>query len=218
MLNDLPEPLSVDDWTELYQEIRVSGSIISFADICELARHSPALNLAFGEKWGWGLNQETVKHFLAQDIERCHGLKLSFLEEGEIDEPDPYQILKRAIIAAEESSVEFDALLIACGRILDAKVDLHPQLQCWLVNYLLQRVVPPPARRGPDPFPNRERDRYIIHFLKYIDELKYPITENEASFENLSACHAIHEIFSNHLEIPSVKRLMNIWSERRSQR
>ncbi|MFD2739963.1 hypothetical protein ACFSUD_10315 [Sulfitobacter aestuarii] len=182
------------------------------------AETSPALRLAFSEGELWGFDEKGMKHVVALEIELSHGLKLHYLEKDKIERLDTYRVVKSAITAAEESLIYFDALVIACGRILDAGVQLHPQLQSWLVNYLLGRTTPPPPKRGPDPYPKLERNFLINHFLSHMEMLNYPITENEATFKDASACHAIHVALGAALDIPSVKRLMNIWSERRSQR
>jgi hypothetical protein len=184
-----------------------------------LAKVSPVLRLALDDNLSTFRFDETeFKHIHAQEVEIAHGLKVYLRNESVDEYLDTYQIVKKAVIAAEDSAVHFEALLLACGRILDADAELHPQLRYWLANHLLGRTKPPPRKRGPDPYPNLERDHLLVYFFRHIAQLGYPITESEASYAQSSACHAVNEALADHFELPSVKRLMNIWSNRHSQR
>lgn len=215
----LPDALSVDGWKELFEDIKNADSRASYFDIVRLATFSPALRFALDSEWHIGrMDESEARHHYAQQIEIAHGLKLFLLNDVEGERQDVYQVVKEAIIAAENSFIHFEALHLACGRILKADAELHPQLKHWLANHILGFDQPPDRKRGPDPYPKMERDKLLVYFFKYIEQLGYPITESVASFEHKSACHAVHEALTGHFDMPSVKRLMNIWSDRYSQK
>lgn len=228
MPNELAAPLSKEDWDARVLEIKESGSIPSYEEVCELAKLSMLLRWAFKTKNGAErYDANAFRRDLVLDLEKAHGLKGVLNANTREDRAKDEVAIQFAIEDAAKSAIHFEALLLACGRILEYDVEghkrgwqpvgLHLDCQRWLSRYLQNQIETPQRQTGPDPYPTKDRDLFIIYFLREIQKLRYPVTENDGTHSETSACHAIVQAFDNHVDVPSAKRLMNIWSDRCSR-
>jgi hypothetical protein len=209
--------ISIEEWEKSVSEIKSTGVSPSFSQICELARSYPFMMSAFCFDADWIDHNSHFTPLFASEIEWAHDVDSgSFSQTNDGRTVD--EVVQDAIIFASECSYRFDAALLACSNILSAKKILHPDLLSWLVKYLNDFTVRPKHKRGPDNMRNSKRDALIVMFLEEIETLGYPITENEGTFQGVSACHAFFEALGERFDVPSAKRLMNIWSGRNTHR
>ncbi|MBV7410325.1 hypothetical protein [Maritimibacter sp. DP1N21-5] len=196
-------------WQNNLKDVADKGRAPTFSEMVWLAKVAPHLKFAFENDLHISY-RSTVKR-AAQGIAVTHG-------HNPTDIPPEYQPTDRTFNGLVEAALEdrfwFDALRYAIATLIENDIPLCEQFAFFIADVLQDKVEIPSKRRGPDPFPIRERDFWIIQFLKDIEKLGGRITENEATFTENTACHAILEAWEGTPDLPTAKTLMNIWSRR----
>ncbi|MEZ5720929.1 MAG: hypothetical protein R3D59_04155 [Paracoccaceae bacterium] len=200
-----------DAWKRLRDKLDTRASPPTYDEMVELARLSPDLRLAFEGDELTQLNYDKALHFHARDIAETHGYRMSSQEP--VFKPTE-QTFKAFVEAAKVDRFHFDALKRATAWLIGEGIPLDANIAWWVRDYMLDRTEPPPRKRGPDEFKNRQRDFHIVWFLRQIEVLNGRITENDATATGETACDAVVEAWGGKYDVPEAKRLMNIWSER----
>ena len=210
MSDVLPDRLSTEEWHAVIAGKKNADIAVSYEDVVNLAKVAPYLRMAFDNKFP--MNEDAVVMVLTKHVMVAHGFDPSNFRE---EFPMNYEAVIEAVVEeSENSALHFRALRRSTANLLFADYELDPRLKHWAISFLRGNISEPQRKRGPSPYPAMERDDLIRFFLKDIDNLGYPITENEGSYRELSACHAIFQALSPYFEVPLPKTLMNIWSKR----
>lgn len=205
----LAEPLGIKEWNQKLQSLQEP---LSFADLVELAKTSPALRIAFDTTWQTGMNRESKISYYKQEIFKLHGINPYFSET--LVEPSSAHTLESVIDESQTDADVWDALSYAVSEIVRDGLPIEPTSRDWASEVIGGRRTRPKVRSGPHPLKHSARDLMVVYFLSELTRFRAPISENEATFRGQSACHAISEALSGYYTVPSPKTLMNIWSNR----
>lgn len=208
----LPEPLQNDEWKLKLKNMHSVSGMLSFSDLVDLVRTAPALRVAFDTDWQVGINRMAKVNFYKANTFRLHGIRPFHIDH-------PYDVPKGMSLESisEESLVDadvWDGFSTAVSEIIRDNLPLLPASRLWASEVVSGERNRPKVKPGPHSLKHDARDTSVVSFLFELEQVGIQITENEATKNGKSACHAISEGLSGYYTVPSPKSLMNIWSSR----
>ncbi|MBM1634385.1 hypothetical protein [Sulfitobacter mediterraneus] len=194
------------------ESLDLQSSPANFDQLVELARTSSALRIAFDSDWQINMNRSGKVAFFRQELFLLHGIEPYFSEETE--DWSTHHTLAEILKESLSDPDVWDALSAVVSEIVRDNLPLLPETREWASGTIAGTISRPAVGRGPHPLKYSARNSMVVFFLSHLEKYGVPITENEATHKNQSACDAISEGLGNHFAVPSPKTLMNIWSNR----
>lgn len=189
-----------------------SGRTPDFPELVELARTSPWLQCAFDP-----IHREEVDRIVPWIVRDEVLFALGLARKTKRERPSIAlieQFFEETTTSALTDYEVFLGLTAGLSHAIRQYAPIPEKANEWIADYLQGKIVCPPKKRGRHRLINSERDMHINYHFRDMKKLGVRITENDGTYQEASAAHAIIEALGDFYPVPNVKTLMNIWSSR----